>query len=218
MKKINRKPRPPISDPLRHAEKKHGVPFLKKRTVAPWEEWISRHTTGEFASLGKGYKRHCGPTAVTNMILSLNRRYHLTRSPLAAKEIFLKVARLAQKRGIYWNTEFLNHFGGTSDLLTPLYLHSALRNYHIPAKVSGPVVASRRGLLRDIEDGALIYLQLYLHPIYGSHHLLCYGYTVLRALPTGKEEIFLVLADGWNPAPRYLPLSELYLFHYYAVR
>ena len=28
-------------------------------------------TTGEFAGLGRGYQKHCGPTAVTNLLLTL---------------------------------------------------------------------------------------------------------------------------------------------------
>ena len=32
---------------------------------------FSFRTTGEFAGLGGGYAKHCGPTAITNLILTL---------------------------------------------------------------------------------------------------------------------------------------------------
>ena len=211
--------RSPIEDPIRHAEQKEGGAFLEKKSVAPWAHWISRHTTGEFSNLGKnGYRRHCGPTAVTNILLTLHHRHPFLPRPVSSRELFLQVSELGRKKRIYWNTDFLKHFGGTYDILTGIYLREALARFGGKASVTPAMVPTKRGLLRALEAGDLIYLQLSHNRLYGSHHLLCYGYTTLRELHSGKEVTYLILADGWGKAPRYLPLSDLFFFHYFKIR
>ena len=130
----------------------------------------------------------------------------------------MNVSQIGTRKHIYWNTDFLGHFGGTYDVLTGIYLRSTLDTFGATAQIRNPGVATRKKLLRALEEGNLIYLQLFRNRIYGSHHLLCYGYTTLREIRSGKEVVYLILADGWGAAPRYLALSELGLFHYYAIQ
>ena len=125
---------PPIDDPIAHAEAKHGTAFLVKEEVAPWAKEISRRTTADFASVGRGYRRHCGPTAITNLILSLHHRYRFLPRPVSSREIFAVVSRIGTKSGMYWNTDILGRFGGTYDILTKVYIKACFRYYHIPTE------------------------------------------------------------------------------------
>ena len=207
----------PIEDPIRYAEMTRSKPFLVRKTVAPWAKWIVRHSTAEFSRLRNGYQRHCGPTAITNLLLSLHQKKPFLRSPIRAEDLFLEVADIGRRRGIYWNTDILHRFGGTYDVLTWKYLHDCLKHYHANAKVAPAVVPSKKRLLKHLDQGAIIYLQLLYNGIYSNHHLLCYGYTVLRDLRQGHTETYLMLADGWSQNVRYLPLSELRIFHYFTI-
>ena len=46
----------------------------KKKAAREWLPYAVYHTTGCYSRLGKGYVNHCGPTAITNAILTLRRR------------------------------------------------------------------------------------------------------------------------------------------------
>ena len=224
MKRI-KKQKTPIQDPVRYAEEKFGVPCRVRAVTAPWKEWIVPCTTGQFASLGKGYKRHCGPTAMTGMILTLNRRHPFLQDPRPA-DIFRTVVRIGQKTGIYWNTDFLGRFGGTYDILTRKYIRDCLKAFGIRQKggdggysvtVHGRPFPKKSAFLQAIRDGKLLYLQLSHNARYGSHHLLCYGYTTVCSTDGEHWEVYLLLADGWSAQPRYLPLSETGICHFFEI-
>ena len=245
----------PVMDPVRDAEERFGISFERKRTVSYWQEEISFCTTGQFARLDSGYRRHCGPTAITNLILTLNRRNGYLDDPVPA-EVFSAVSEIGQKRKIYWNTDILGHFGGTYDILTEWYLRASLKYFGIPAARRGgrgEAAASGAGavpirwygfpaaiqFIRALDAGKLLFLQLHHHPCYGSHHLLCYGYTIVQSSrntdeerevgsgsyrkenensPAGRRrEIYLLLADGWNRRPRYLRLKSRGICHFFAI-
>ena len=223
----------PVADPVRDAEERNGGTFVRKKTVCRWEPWITRCTTGQFARLDGGYRRHCGPTAITNLILTL---YNRNESPektgdLVPAEVFSEVSRIGQKKKIYWNTDILGRFGGTYDVLTEWYIRACLKCFSIPIGKktddrNGAVSLRWRGFpsetqfLRELDAGKLLYLQLYRHPCYGTHHLLCYGYTVLYGTDAeGKKqrEIYLIVADGWSRRPRYLQLKSRGICHFFSV-
>ncbi len=230
---LHRRRKPPVAQPLADAELRYGIPFLQKKTVSLWEKEISRHTTRDFARIGSGYRRHCGPTAITNLILTLHRRYRYLKPPAEARDIFTEVSAIGRKKGIYWNTDFLRFFGGTYDILTRLYITDCLRHYQIPlgagkvgepdplsgdsrhrVTVSGRFFASKSRAVKALNEGKLLYLQLLHHPVYGNHHLLCCGYTVLSSVTGGKKEMYLILADGWSASPRYLRMSGIGIWHF----
>lgn len=64
-----------IDDPVRHAESVHHKKFRAVQRVIPWEPFLNVCVTSQFSSLGKGYERHCGPVAITNLILALHNRF-----------------------------------------------------------------------------------------------------------------------------------------------
>ena len=164
----------------------------------------SYRTTGEFSRLGRGYRRHCGPTAITNLLLTLRRQGETQLQDPAA--VFRSVASLGTHRLCYGNFDLLGHWGGTSDLLSPLYLRSCLRRFGFPRLKIGPRRRlNAKRLEAAVNSGAVLYLQLRRHPRYGNHHLLCYG--AQRDGETGEWR--LRVADGWTAAPVELPLREL---------
>ena len=62
-----------IDDPVRHAESVYQKRFHVVQKAVPWESVSGVCVTSQFASLGKGYQRHCGPVAITNLILTLDK-------------------------------------------------------------------------------------------------------------------------------------------------
>lgn len=146
------------------------------------------HSTAEFGRLDRGYAKHCGPTAVTNLLLSL-----LGRDAPAPERLFRDVARLGRRRLIYANWDWKGPLGGTSDLRSREYLRAALDRYGLKEVRVGRVRLLTPTAVRDaLRRGSVLYLQLLRHPKYGSHHLLCYGLE-----PDGRVR----LADGWAASP-----------------
>lgn len=248
---------PAIRDPLRHAEGTYNRPFYEKERVSVWEPFASYCTTGQFARLDGGYVRHCGPTALTNLLLTVNRRYGYLRTPAdesvpaaepAPADVFRTVCRIGRNILAYWNTDFLRHFGGTYDWLTGRYIRECFRYFGVPCdtlsdgiflgigkaaregaltensrlragalKVTGHVGTDSRRLAEELRKGKILYLQLHWHPSYGDHHALCYGCRILADEEGKTQLLYLLVADGWNAAPRYVEASAMLLRHYYAV-
>ena len=170
------------------------------------------HTTGQFGRLDRVYHRHCGPTAMTNLVLTLLARRGETPKK-APPELFRAIARIGLRRAFYFNFDLFNRWGGTSDLLSGVYLRAVLRKYGLgEAKVHPRARLTEKNLKAALDRGSVLYLQLRRHPRYGDHHLLCYG-TQTRLTP-GKRETLLRLADGWTSAPVYLPLKGLKRAHF----
>lgn len=158
---------------------------MMKATFQP-----SFHTTGEFAHLGGGYAKHCGPTAITNLILTL--RPDLQGQ---AADVFHTVAQLGSRRGLYWNLKSGKWLGGTSDALTGTYIRLALRCYGLDGhavRFAGPALPSR--VAKALDAGKIVFLELHFHPKYRNHQLLIYEYG-----PQG-----FTAADGWKPEAIYL--------------
>ena len=141
-------------------------------------------TVGRFRKLGKGYERCCGPTAITNLIMSLQDE---KESP---EEIFLSVARTGIRRGIYMNMDLFKRFGGTSNVLTEPYIKRCLKQHGVQAELHYLGRLTEERLQRALRRGSYLYLELLFHPKYGNHHVLCYG-----ARPA-KDGWLLRIADG----------------------
>lgn len=159
-------------------------------------------TTGMFAKLDRSYRRHCGPTAVTNLLYTLSR---LEGKPLSQnpEEVFRWVARVGGKRLLYMNADLLKRFGGTSDLLAPVFIGLCLRRCGLTNyKVRGPYLATPNRIATELDKGAILYLEVHRHPVYGNHHMLCDGYRVVD----GK--LILRVADGWIGRIHELPAGE----------
>ncbi|MGN0361864.1 MAG: hypothetical protein ACI4ET_03400, partial [Bilifractor sp.] len=166
-----------IDDPVRHAESIAQMPFHETQRIIPWERYASVHTTADYDSLGKGYYRHCGPVAVTNLILTLDkwRQNSIGAEDIKAEhrnlqdeEVFQTVSSIGEKMFIYHNMDLFHRFGGTSDLLTGVYLTAALKHYRLPCTVA-PLLPGRKGRFLELaRQKKLLYLQLRHHPCYGN--------------------------------------------------
>ena len=178
---------------------------MERQEYRPEEHF---HTTGQFGRLDRVYRRNCGPTAITNLLLTLLARRGETRGEAPA-ELYRRVAALGRKRAFYFNIDLFHRWGGTSDLLSGTYLRAALRQSGVRgARVRRRVRLTQRNLDEALARGSILYVQLRHHPRYGDHHLLCYG-----AEANGEGETMLRLADGWSAQPVLLPLKGLRRAH-----
>lgn len=138
-------------------------------------------TTGQFAN----YKRHCGPTAMTNLVLAF-------RPDLEATLVFNEIVAIGRRHLAYLTVK---NIGGTSDGLSGVYLRAVLNHYGLgDAVVKFAGVATERRLRRALQLGAVCYLQMHFHPKYHNHHVLVYA-SDWKGLRT---------ADGWQCRPVFL--------------
>ena len=185
-------------------------PNTPKRVVLPNYPSLSFCTTSQFQSLKKGFFRHCGPTAITNLLLVYFQKYDpsLLQS-YSPSDIFLTVSKIGRNRLMFWNFDLFNRFGGTSDYLVPLYLKASFKHYGKEIKVSSRKRSTFENIQSAIQNGGLIYLELKNHPTYGNHHCVLYGY-----LP--DEKMYLV-SDGWHKSPRLFTDKDLIRSHFFAI-
>lgn len=156
----------------------------------------SYRATREFAARGRrGYVKHCGPTAVTNLVLTL-------RPELAdnAAHVFDEVVTIGQRSLAYVNLRATKHFGGTSDMFAVVFIRRVLRHfgcvgYHV--QFGGPATAGR--VRRALAQGDIVYLETHFHAKYHNHHLLLYG----------ADRKGLRAADGWRAEAVWLSDSDL---------
>ena len=182
---------------------------MESQRPGPYESYC---TTTQFEHFGRGYQRHCGPTAITNLVLTLLQR--AGRSAPEPEEVFRRAAALGARRLLYANLDVLGHWGGTSDLLSGIYLRACLREFGLEnVRVGRRRRLSAQALEEAAGRGEILYLQTRRHRRYGNHHLLCYG--AYRAPESGEWR--LRLADGWTGRCVTAPLNELPRCHFVPV-
>ncbi len=176
-----------------------------KRELRPlasaWRQFAECHSTAEFQNLGEGYRRHCGPAAVTNLFAAWQNRYVKEESRIPVNDIFETVAELGEKSMIYRNVDESRIFGGTSDLLYPVYLRMAARALELHhVQVSARHILGEENLLHLLRNGGIAYVQLFHHPKYGFHQMVIFGADLVRDENGGRHVEFLC-ADGWSNRP-----------------
>lgn len=179
-----------------------NVDASKYRGADTWQKDACSFVTGQFAKLDRSYRRHCGPTAITSLLYTLALR---EGRPIKEKPevVFRRIARMGQKRLVYMNVDFLKRFGGTSDLFVPFLIASCLRAYGLREyKVRGPYLATANRICRELDRGAILYMEVHRHPVYGNHHMLCYGYRFKDG------QLMLRTADGWITRIHELPAGQ----------
>ena len=167
-------------------------------------------TTAQFQNLGKkGFQRHCGPTAITNLIETLSpEKASVNRGPHpAAAKRFMKVAALGRKHLMYINASVLGIYGGTLDMVTPAYIRRCLHMFGMDRiRVGRRHFLTSKRLRQALKRGSIVYLELRHHPKYGNHHVICYGFEKNRE----KKTFLYRIADGWQSAPVLLTGKELH--------
>jgi len=191
----------------------------------PWDRFETYRTTMEFSKLGRrGYKQHCGPTAITNALLSLDARNQelkgasVFKKAYAPADLFLEVARLGQRCLIYWNFAFFKRYGGgTFGPALGLYTWLSFRHFGIKnVNFSFRPLASRKALIHELDCGHLLVLQMFFNSTYGSHVVVCCGYEDWTE-PNGRTTRYIKIADGWASRPRYMRLDQLRRFGFCSI-
>ena len=197
-----------IADPVTHANRTGRGPFAVEREQDLWGRYAPHYTalTRFGTADGVRWYNNCGPTAVTNLLVMARRRYPAAASPDPDQVLYAKAARYGTRHLIYANFA-KGPVKGTSDLRAGTYLRRMF------ARLLGvrPAVrfrrASERSLRQALDRGSLLYLVLHGHPAYRNHHLVGYGYTVVKSESTGERRTYLKVSDGHSAAPRYLDLA-----------
>ncbi|MBO5551022.1 MAG: hypothetical protein J5966_03600 [Lachnospiraceae bacterium] len=159
---------------------------MNKASTKIFPAGCSFHSTAEF---GRGYyKNHCGPTAITNLIITdRQRKLGKELTSEEAREIFEEVASIGRHRLIY------NRRYGTTDLLLWFYVKTAFRKLGVTTL--RPVMRhtlSAKNARRILSRGSFMLVELFGHPKYGWHQMLIYG--------TDENGRFIA-ADGFSASP-----------------
>jgi len=222
MEKIfpKRTPGRPIDDPVIHARSQTGYDCRLLRAETPWLREMAFYTTRDFDRLERNYHKHCGPTAITNLLYTLARRRNMTELlETPPMEVFRKVAAIGRHRAAYWNIKDPVPLGGTSYLLLWAYVHTCLRRFGVDhVQVSGRLAASPQEMARELRRGSLLILSLYHHRFYGSHILVACGVAEVSVPGHHAPRLYLKVADGWTGRPRYIAAEDLRRGGYVAVR
>lgn len=147
----------------------------------------SFHSTGEFS---RGfYKNHCGPTAITNLIVTALQAESGERVPdEKCREIFETVATHGRRRLVY------NRRYGTTDVFLWFFVRSALKKAGADGMLrpASRHTLSAKNARRVLERGSFLILELFGHPKYGWHQMVVYG--------TDENGLFIA-ADGFTNSP-----------------
>ena len=172
------------------------------------EKTESYLTTGQFSRLGRGYIQHCGPTAITNITMTLTaRETGQLPDDTEAEMRFKRIIRIGRRPVVYMNTDLFHLLGGTLDRSIPYYLKRSLKAFGMnDCRVSRISRLTLQQLQECINAECIIYLIMRRHPVYGNHHMVCYG---LERRGPGTQDLFLRVADGWSSSPKLLPASDL---------
>ncbi|MBQ7584315.1 MAG: hypothetical protein IJT24_06860 [Lachnospiraceae bacterium] len=149
--------------------------------------YYSFHSTAEF---GRGYyKNHCGPTALTNLIITARQKQQgRILPPDEVRGIFEEVASCGRRRLIY------NRRYGTTDLFLWFYAKSVFKKMEVSSILRPGTrhTISGRNARRVLDKGSYLLMELFGHPEYGWHQMVIYD--------TDEEGRFIT-ADGISPSP-----------------
>ena len=167
---------------------------MNKASANIYPAGLSFHSTAEF---GRGYyKNHCGPTAITNLIITARQKQLGTELSLEeAREIFEKVASMGRHRLIY------NRRYGTTYLLLWFYVRAAFRKFgNGTLRPAMQHTLSADNARRILSKGSYMLVELFGHPKYGWHQMVIYG--------TDGNGLFIA-ADGFSSSPVLLNDKEI---------
>ncbi len=201
---------PAIEDIYAHASAYYGGTFNFYSGVTAWDAYAVFHTTTEFEVVGgTNYYKHCGPTAITNMLLTYANKYNVSAiSSLGASNIFARVAELGSP--FYYGNISFGDIGGTTDSLADKYIVKCFNDFGIyDLTVEDRLDVTYNNLFSALRSNSLAYLMLNDNPIYCDHHLIGYGLTRLKNPSTGQVATYLKLVDGHATVPRYIEITTI---------
>lgn len=191
----------PITDPISWANKYYQGPFKAYEWNNPYESYCKYRVTGNFT----GYKSHCGPTAITNLIEMVGGKRNISKiTSTNYKTIFKKVADLGISNGYYVNSTQ----GGSGHSTLNTYIKKSFGLFGVTTSVSSSTVTYDR-IKSAIDTNKLFYLSLTNHPYYGNHGVAAFAYNRVKSNTTGYYLSFVKIADGWSSSGRYLDVAGL---------
>ena len=210
-KKTQFRKREIISAPLLDAQKQQPGNYEIRNVIDQWEPWAARYTTtAHFGRVEEiRYFNNCGPTALTNLLLMAGQRFgKLGGDADRARNIYHQVARFGV-RHLYFINSRLRLAHGTSDLRAVSYIRRMCRKLlGIRPRIRLRRV-TRKNVRYSLSSGSLLYLMLWHHPVYHSHHLLAYGCEDVENTETGVMRTYLKVSDGHANDVRFLDLADI---------
>ena len=200
-----------IADPVRDAAAKEPGTYVPQNEIDQWEPWAARFTTtAHFGNVEQiRYYNNCGPTALTNLVCMAMGRFRQTDCGLDdARQLYHRIARFGV-RHLYFINSGLRFAHGTSDLRAASYIRRICKRLRGVRPRVRLHLFTRDQVRRSLNSGALLYLMLWNHPVYRSHHLLCYGCEDVVNTETGSLRTYLKVSDGHVNQTRYLDLKEV---------
>lgn len=212
----------PIEDPYAHARAIYGEEFNPYGWHNEWENYFNTANNTCYYSndfvLYNGYEGACVPICITNIVLAHMRKYGLDFADYNLNinnenQLFNYVVSVGEANGWYDRNE-----GGVYTLDIPDYCLTVLNSLSIGTNVVGHYVPAFDRIQYDINNGDLLCLSLFNHPVYHdddpqttdeAHLVLCYAYVRIRGTVSGNFKTYLKVADGWYPTPRFIDLSEV---------
>jgi hypothetical protein len=203
-----------ITNPISHANQWYNGPYSCNDYQNHWEtggKSIECHRTSEYSNLGNGFKNHCGPTAITNMLVIYGNRFGISKiNKTDDDDIFLKVAKIGTSNLYYINSNALGIIGGTANSSANKYILDSFAAYNVSGiTVKGRYSINYTNVEISLRNDRLLYLLLNDHNLYGDHHVVCYAYTRLVSSTDGSYVTYLKVADGWANTPRYIDIASV---------
>ncbi len=192
-----------ISDPFAWAETYYDGTFSAVEWKNAFENSCEFLTTSQFSVVNSvSYSNHCGPTAITNLIVLVGnyRNYALVKNT-NVNTIFSNVAQYGISHGYY------SKANGTPTATSDEYIKEAFASYNISVSVS-TVPVNYTNVKNAINGYNPLHVKVLSNSIYGNHSVVGYAYTVLENQYDDRIS-FVKIADGWNTSGRYLPIYTL---------
>lgn len=211
----------PIEDPIDHADTWYNGPYTSDSYTNKWENYVTGtiREMSDFKNRGIGYHKHCGPTAITNMILIYDDRYGISGVNASSDygDVFDTVAAVGRNNMYYINSDQLG-IGGTANSTADDYIVDAFAEFNVTdIDVLGRYSINYSNVRTSLQDGCLLYAMLNDHDYYGDHHVVGYAYTRLISSSDDSLVTYLKIADGWDPSPRYIDITSSGVGKYWEV-
>lgn len=194
----------PIVDPFEYANEYYAGPFVAHDYVNEWEGKVAFFIMDTAEPYG--YYNHCGPTAITNMVLSYAKKYPGKVSLPSDLSVFLTTAQIGINYNYYTNIN--NDYGGTNYEKAGIYAQKVFNHYSINANVSSKLPSTYSNIKSNLGNGSLLLVNLVNHSTYGNHFVMGFACNRMVSQSTGYYLSFIKVSDGWNTSARYVTVAS----------
>lgn len=198
-----------ISNAGEHANSTYQGPFILSDYVNKWDNYMGYYTTSYGSSIG--YTNHCGPTAITNLILACGNRYPSKISYSSANTVFKNVVTVGL------NNNYYSTGSGTANSTALQYIRNSFALYSAYPTLYGNNSVTYNNIVYALTNEALLYVMLSNHETYGNHAVVCFAYCRLVSETTGWYKTYMKVADGWGSSGRYIDLGSALTAKYVSV-